>query len=370
MMSRVGFLTVRELLTEPVVQSPLEHVNRAIGLLNKMKAYELFVVEKNEVKGLLTIRDILKAKNVAGSKIASLTTRIPHLSSNDTVSAAAKIMADHRVRAVPIIENGKLVGQIAASSICYRISQERGVNVNASTLMTSGPIFVREDDFVAKARTMMIQKDIDHLPVLRQREIAGVVTSDAIVFRMAPSESITPESIASEKQARLDVKVSGLMAEPVISAPDADVCQVINEMRKRETAYSLVALWGELQGIITYRDCVKLLAQPAETPLPISIVGLPEDPFEAEAAKTKFETVVKRLARSLPDLLEARSVIKTSERAGQRHRYEVKVELITSGKTNSFEASGWSLPAVFDELSDRMKRVTTKKRERPRRRLD
>jgi hypothetical protein len=122
-----------------------------------------------------------------------------------------------------------------------------------------------------------------------------------------------------------------------------------------------VALWGELQGIITFRDCVKLLAEPREESLPISIVGLPEDPFEAEAAKAKFETVVKRLARSLPDILEARSVIKASERTGHRRRYEVKVELITPGKTMSYGLSGWNLPEVFDELSERMKRVTTKK---------
>ncbi len=68
---------------------------------------------------------------------------------------------------------------------------------------------------------------------------------------------------------------------------------------------------------MTCTDCVKLLAEPAEASLPISIVGLSEDPFEAEAAKRKSETVVKQLARSLPDLLEARSVIKASERAGR-----------------------------------------------------
>jgi CBS domain-containing protein len=360
--SRVKFLTVSELLTEPAVLSPLEHVNRAIGLLSKMMTYELLVVEKNEVKGLLTIRDILKAKNVAGSKISTLLTRTPHLSRSDTVSTAARIMTDHRVRSVPVVENGKLIGQVTASSICDRMSQERRLNVNASTVMTSDPIFLRPDDSIAKARTTMIQKSIDNLPVLRKKEIAGIVTSDAIVFRMAPCESIAPESITSEKQARLDVKVSGLMAEPVISAPDADVCQVVEQMRRRETTYSLVALWGELQGIMTYRDCVKLLTEPGEISLPISIVGLPDDPFEAEAAKGKFETVVKRLARSLPDLLEARSVVKTSERMGQRHRYEVEVELITPRKTTSFSASGWSLPEVFDELSDRMKRVATKKR--------
>jgi ribosome-associated translation inhibitor RaiA len=96
--------------------------------------------------------------------------------------------------------------------------------------------------------------------------------------------------------------------------------------------------------------------------LPISIAGLPDDPFEAEAAKVKFQTVVKRLSRSLPNLLEARSIIKTSKKAGQRRRYEVEVELITPGKTTSFSASGWDLAGAYDEISDKMKRVTTQKR--------
>ncbi len=152
-----------------------------------------------------------------------------------------------------------------------------------------------------------------------------------------------------------------MATEPTISTPDADVCQVIEQIGKRGTTYSLVALWGELQGIITYKDCMRLFAEPRQESLPISIVGLPEDPFEAEAARAKFETVVKRLARSLPDILEARSVIKTSERTGHTRRYEVKVELITPRKTMSYGLSGWSLPEVFDELSERMKRVTTKK---------
>lgn len=362
MASSVGYLTVSELLTQPLTISPGEHIHKAIGLLKKAAAYELLVLEKNEVKGLLTIRDILKTQSIANSKVSSLTTRLPHLSRSDTISSAARIMIDHRVRVVPVVDGGKLAGQVAVSSICDRIAQKRKLSVNASAIMTPSPVFIREDDPISKARTVMTQKNIDHLPVLREQKIAGVVTSDAIVFRMTPSESITPASNTSEKQALLGVKVSGLMAEPVVSAPDLDVCRVIEEMRRRGTAYSLVALWGELQGIITYRDCVKLVTESPEPSLPISIVGLPEDPFEAESAKKKFETIVKRLTRSLPDLLEARSVIKTSQRAGQKHRYEVEVELITPRKTTSFGASGWSLPEIFDELSDRMKRVTTEKR--------
>lgn len=111
MASHIGFLTVNELLTHPVILSPAEHVHRAIGLLEKMRTYELFVVEKGEVKGLLTIRGVLKTRSIAGSKVSSLITRVPHLSRNDTVSTAARIMTEYRVRAVPIMEDGKLTGR-------------------------------------------------------------------------------------------------------------------------------------------------------------------------------------------------------------------------------------------------------------------
>jgi len=361
-MSTVRSMKVDELTTRALTVDPTEPISRAIGLLKGSNAYEAFAVEKNQVVGMVTIRDILRVKDITTSKISTVMTHVPQLIKDETVSKAARMMTDHRIRAIPIVESGKLAGQVTAASICDQLSRQGTLNLTAATIMTPDPISLREDDLVSKARTLMVQKSIDHLPVLRKQEIAGIVTSDAIVFRMTPPERIARESIVAEEQKRLSLRVSGMMAtEPAISAPDADVCRVIEQIRKRESTYSLVALWGELQGIITYGDCVKLLAEPREESLPISIVGLPEDPFEAEAAKAKFETVVKRLARSLPDILEARSVIKTSERTGHRRRYEVKVELITPKKTMFYGLSGWSLPEVFDELSERMKRVTTKK---------
>jgi CBS domain-containing protein len=369
MMERIGSLAVRQLLTQPVIVSSTESVSRAIGLLRRSNAYEIFVMEKNEVKGLVTIRDILKVSNIA-ERISTLMTRVPQLSGDDTVSKAARIMTDYRVRAIPVLDRGKLVGELTAASICRHIPERGKMNLTAAAIMTSNPTSLREDDPISKARTVMVQRNIDHLPVLHQKEIVGMLTSDAIVFRLSPPERIARESIVAEEQRRLDMKVTALMAtDPATCSPDTDVSQVVEQMGTRPTTYSLVVLWDELQGIITYRDCVKLLAEPTTETLPISIVGLPEDPFEAEAAKVKFEHVVKRLAKSLPDLLEARSIIKMSKKAGHTSHYEVEVELITSRRTTSYSLSGRSLPEIFDELSNRMKRLTTKKpkprKERP-----
>lgn len=362
MMSSLGSLAVDELLTRPVTISPTEPVTRAIGLLQRAEAYEVFVVKNGRVMGIVTIRDLLKAGDIATTKISSMATRLPLLNRNDSVSLAARIMTDYRVRAVPVVESDDLVGQLTAQAVCDRLSRLGRLNLRVAGIMTSNLLILQEGDLIAKARNIMIRRDIDHLPVVRERHIAGIVTSDAIVYRMSPPEKITRESLVAEKQKRLDVKVSALMeTDPVTSAPDADVSEVLREMKSRKATYSLVAVWGELQGIITYRDCVKLLAEPVKEALPVSMVGLPDDPFEAEVAKTKFERVVKRLAKSLPELLEARSVIKTSSRAGRRRRYEVEVTLITPTKRTSFTESGWSLPAIYDVLSERMKQLTTKK---------
>jgi len=370
-MDRVGSLKIGELLTKPVTISPSAPVSKVIGLLRENKAYEAFVTEQKEVQGIVTIRDILRAKHIATGKISSLMTRIPRLKPEDDVSLAARIMTEHRIRAVPVAEEGKLIGQLTAASICGLMARSGRWNLNAGRIMTPNPVVLQEDDLAAKARTMMIQRDIDHLPVVRKQKIAGIVTSDSLVFRIVPPERIARESWVSERQRQLNLKVSGLMMpDPVTSTPDTDVSEVIKEMSRRETTYSLVELWGELQGIITYRDCVKPLATPVSETVPISIIGLPSDPFEGEVAKAKFERIAKRLARSLPDLAEARSVIRTSKKAGRRRRYEVEVSLVTPSRTTSFSSSGWSLPEIFDELSGRMKRLTTKKPKLRRRRLE
>jgi len=58
---------------------------------------------------------------------------------------------------------------------------------------------------------------------------------------------------------------------------------------------------------------------------------------------------------------EPRALIRTSEKTERRRRYEVEVNLVTPSKTPSFSSAGRSLPEIYDELSDRMKRLTTKK---------
>ena len=105
-----------------------------------------------------------------------------------------------------------------------------------------------------------------------------------------------------------------------------------------------------------------------ETDVPVFIVGLPEDPFEAEATKAKFRRIVSQLRKVFPNIVEARSVIKSrfSKPGKERGRYEVTVQIRTPTDSYTYSEEGWELPAVYDVITDRLKRLMTHKR-KPRR---
>jgi hypothetical protein len=108
-----------------------------------------------------------------------------------------------------------------------------------------------------------------------------------------------------------------------------------------------------------------------EADVPVFIVGLPDDPFEAEATKAKFRRIVNQLRRVFPDILECRSVIKSKfSRPGKdRGRYEVTVQIRTSKDSYTYSEEGWELPAIYDVITDRLKRLMTHKQS-PRRRRE
>lgn len=127
----------------------------------------------------------------------------------------------------------------------------------------------------------------------------------------------------------------------------------------------MVKLWDEVQGIITPRDFVKILTETkSEEQVPVYIVGLPENPFEAEAAKLKFLRVVDTMTKSFPRVLQARSVIKTKDGRGDRQRYEVSVTFATPRRNFSYTEEGWDLAATYDAIVNKLKRVISQKHTR------
>jgi ribosome-associated translation inhibitor RaiA len=127
-----------------------------------------------------------------------------------------------------------------------------------------------------------------------------------------------------------------------------------------------VNLWDNLQGIITYKDILGLLASKIETQIPLFIVGLPEDQSNANLITSKFEKTLKRLQQTYAEIHEARVSIKKQRSGGRKEgKFDVTIMVTTSHHTPLiYKSVGFDLSAVLEELSQKLLRNLSKRAKR------
>ncbi len=130
-------MRVEELMTSKVFTvEPHDMIDRVFFLIHYEKVRHLPVVEKGKLVGIVSDRDMYKAlgpksnsKAIEGAtqgselhvvpkKVMNIMRRGVITVSPDTLaSEAAGIMADHKIGALPVLDNDKLVGILSATDI-------------------------------------------------------------------------------------------------------------------------------------------------------------------------------------------------------------------------------------------------------------
>jgi len=241
---------------------------------------------------------------------------------------------------------------------------------SASDIMTRSPIVIGKTDKIASAQAIMKRRRIDHLPIVQKGHLVGMITSKAMLELMLRSERIGRKSVGiSETRNRLDLAVTGVADKNVISANVDETLQSVTDLIvSQNSTYCVIKGVDDVQGIITHRDIIALLGEKVKEDIPIFLIGLPDDPLDAELAKSKFANIVKLLKTVYPDIEEARCRLKIREIKGARKRYEVDSNIISTHAVTSYSNSGWDLAKMFDQMSDSLKkrmahRITSKQKQ-------
>jgi CBS domain-containing protein len=356
--------TVESCLSD-LVESPSEtSMAKIVGLFKERGIYQVFLPEEGRC-GIISARDALKTANIEATRAAAIMSYVPVIGKESSVGEAARLMMDYRTRAIPISDGHKIVGQINSVDILAQLKGKLGEEMRVTSVAVNDPITIESEASIAKARDLMIRKRIDHLPVIKQRRLEGMITSGDIVAHITQPERLGSKSLKSETRGVFDFAVRDFMEDnPLSCSPDTSLEKALDLVLSSQGTYILITQWEEVQAIATHRNFMSLIAEAEpETDVPLFIVGLPEDPFESEATKTKFKRIVNQLLRVFPDIVEAKSVIKsTFSRPGkERGRYEVTVQIRTSRNSYTYSEEGWDLPAVYDIITDRLKRLMTQK---------
>ena len=361
-------MPVEGLMEPSIIISKDEPLSKIISTLIETDSYDVFIELSGKVAAL-NIRDIIGAKDIKTTKPSLVGKIIPELNRKSVVGEAARIMSHYRMRTLPVVQNGQVEGQVSARRIVDLINKQlvgNKLKINASNIMTGDPLVIDSHKTVSAAMSIMKRRRIDHLPVVDNGLLVGIITSSDIMKVMSPTERIGKKSIGiNNAEDRLSIEVSGLANDDVITASvDESLQGVCDRMISAGSSYCIIKVWDEIQGIITYRDIVALLGEKIEEDIPMFIVGLPDEPLDAELAKSKFTNITKFMRRIHPDIEQARCHIKLRRVLGSRKRYEIDVHVRSTHGNISYTNVGWDLAKLFDEMNHALKKRVAHKNKR------
>jgi CBS domain-containing protein len=109
--------------------SPGASVFEALQLMATHDVGALVVVEEGEVAGLVSERDyarkvVLRGKISRDTSVSEIMTReVIHVTSQETVETCMALMTEHRVRHLPVLENGQLAGIVSIGDVVKAIME-------------------------------------------------------------------------------------------------------------------------------------------------------------------------------------------------------------------------------------------------------
>jgi len=135
-----------------------------------------------------------------------MSTPVNVIERNEPIQMARNLMFKYAIGRMPVMDNGDLVGIVTKYDITNRISQaapewrRRPIDkVPIQVVMTEKPITIFPDATMPQAAELMIENDISGLPVEKDGEIVGMITSrDMVKYFSEQDISSTVEELMSK----------------------------------------------------------------------------------------------------------------------------------------------------------------------------
>lgn len=355
--------SIAGLATEVQAFKPTDRVSEVIGFMKEKGSFEAFV-EDGDRTLIVTVRDLLNLSSL-DTRLSKLMHQVPRLGTEDLVSDVASLMLEYRIRSMPVYEGARLAGQVNSPVIVAKM-MESEVPTKLSSIMTREPVTIESAATVASARELMMRKRIDQLPIVDDGRLTGVVTADSVVFNMMPRTD--RDAKGGRVEGRFEESLAAYGTGGVVTNEITDsLLKVYLNIRQGATNYSVVLNTGEIQGIVTYGDFLKTLLRKASPPqLPMYIVGLPDDPFEAAAVSQKFSEAIQLLRKGFPEITEARAIIKSGASKTSKKRFQVDILILSPKERYSYSVLSYAVADAFDQINSWAKRLFTQRKVRHR----
>jgi CBS domain-containing protein len=137
---------------------------------------------------------------IAGSVSAILAHKgsaVWSIAPNATVFDAIQLMADKNVGALPVLENGKLVGIISERDYTRKVilKGKSSKETPVRDIMTVELVTAHPGDSISECMHVMTEKRVRHLPVMEGVEMLGLVSIGDLVRRIISAQTATIDNL-------------------------------------------------------------------------------------------------------------------------------------------------------------------------------
>ncbi len=135
----------------------------------------------------MKVSDILKKK---GNAVISAT-------SGTSVLDALKLMSEKNIGALLVMDDGKLTGIFSERDYARKVVLKGKASADTAVkeIMTENPFTVQPEDSIETCMSIMSDKHIRHLPVVKEGTVAGMISIGDVVTTIIQSQKETIDQL-------------------------------------------------------------------------------------------------------------------------------------------------------------------------------
>ncbi len=245
-----NWLNVGDVMSKEVAAiSPEEIVISAAKIMSDSKISCLVIMDQGNVIGIITETDVLrrvakKGKDIYQVKLGKImSSPVESVPSDLSVLEASKIMGAKRIKRLPIIDEGKLVGIVTQTDL-VRALTSYGLWRDVSEIMSRNIAGIQMHASVAEAAEIMTSHSISCIMVMDGGDVAGVLTEKDMLGR-----------VVALQRDPVDTRMEEVMSFPVTCVPSNlsvfSASRIMEEMNIRRL---VIMKDKRLCGVVTQTD--------------------------------------------------------------------------------------------------------------------
>jgi IMP dehydrogenase len=164
-------------LSVPIISAAMDTVSEAGMAVAIAREGGIGVIHRNMPREM-QVEEIKKVKRGEELLIRDVTTASP----TQTIESVWKVMTDHSISGIPIIENGKLVGIISRRDVRPIVKTEPHKKI--VEVMTRDVVTARESVKIDEAIDIMYEHKVERLPITNEKGgLIGIISMQNILER-------------------------------------------------------------------------------------------------------------------------------------------------------------------------------------------